>query len=588
MGIENNKDIENNQEQNIEKNETKPENQEQFNDKINNIEKDLKPSTSKEPKENIESQKEQEGSKKNEGKQDGGDGKIEKNEVQEEKPQTMEEKLDKIENSLQPKENISNDKDIKEESKDTESSKEENNKQEVNNEENNKQEANKENVENESVVDTDEGKDINKSLETFEQSKWDNMDMDERKEAISDLGDSIAKDLNLQEQPNIDYYNNADEGDYGGYSPSENTIYINEHNMGNPAETVDTIAHESKHCQQYERAENPQNEQDVEFKENLENYIRPENDYEGYKNQPVEVDAREYASEVVDNIPQNNEDSEIQENTSENQGQASDLKDSNQTENDRLDNSSDLNSKSIEALSPEDRQLCSKFSQSNWDAPTENHNPETNKELLELKNKTVADYNTKGNGSEVLPKAEYNKDEISQLKATRDAEPAPDENTVMQKVLGTDSAMEGGYLDKYFSPPSDGEGLVTGFTAKAEDAGPYSKDYDTMREANRLDYCDGKYYPENPEGYFVMRYTADLDDSNCTVPYGENFGGTRTDSQPFTGNGYTGSENAIIPEYTLNANGVQPNEAVIYHVDNEGNEKPYAKYDNDEHCFVKF
>ena len=73
--------------------------------------------------------------------------------------------------------------------------------------------------------------------------------------------------------------------------------------MGDSAETADTIAHESRHCWQHERADNPQIEEDYEFRENFDNYIRPEDDFYEYQNQPVEVDAREYAQNVRDAIP---------------------------------------------------------------------------------------------------------------------------------------------------------------------------------------------------------------------------------------------------------------------------------------------
>ena len=43
--------------------------------------------------------------------------------------------------------------------------------------------------------------------------------------------------------------------------------------IGDSAETADTIAHESRHCWQHERADNPQTEEDYEFRENFDNYI---------------------------------------------------------------------------------------------------------------------------------------------------------------------------------------------------------------------------------------------------------------------------------------------------------------------------
>lgn len=144
---------------------------------------------------------------------------------------------------------------------------------------------------------------LGESLEPFEQSNWDSIDLNQRKEAIENLRDSVASDLDLKNPPDVKYYDNPDDGDFGGYSPSENAIYINEHNMGDAAETADTIAHESRHCWQHECAENPDDPKGREFKENFDDYVRPEDDYRGYRDQPVEVDAREYAKDITDNIP---------------------------------------------------------------------------------------------------------------------------------------------------------------------------------------------------------------------------------------------------------------------------------------------
>ena len=140
------------------------------------------------------------------------------------------------------------------------------------------------------------------NLGAFEQNNWDNLSQVEKEQAVENLRDSIAKDLQLENKPNIAYYNNENPGDYGGYAASNNTIYINRFNMGDAAETADTIAHESRHCWQHERADNPQTEQDYQFKENFDVYVCPEDDYRGYRDQPVEADARDYAQNITDNI----------------------------------------------------------------------------------------------------------------------------------------------------------------------------------------------------------------------------------------------------------------------------------------------
>ncbi len=140
------------------------------------------------------------------------------------------------------------------------------------------------------------------SLEAFDQSNWDKLSHVEKEQAVEKLRDSIAEDLQLENKPNIAYYDNENPGDYGGYAASTNTIYINRFNMGDAAETADTIAHESRHCWQHERADNPQTEQDYLFKENFDAYIRPEDDFYEYRNQPVEADARDYAREIKETI----------------------------------------------------------------------------------------------------------------------------------------------------------------------------------------------------------------------------------------------------------------------------------------------
>jgi len=109
--------------------------------------------------------------------------------------------------------------------------------------------------------------------------------------------------LGLENKPEVKYYNNPDSTDFGGFSASENAIYLNQYNMADAKETADTIAHESRHCWQHEYAEKSDSPQAREFKENFDDYIRPEDDYRGYRNQPVEADARDYAKDINDNIP---------------------------------------------------------------------------------------------------------------------------------------------------------------------------------------------------------------------------------------------------------------------------------------------
>lgn len=135
-------------------------------------------------------------------------------------------------------------------------------------------------------------------LERFDQNTWEQLTVREQKKSIEDLAEYNADLLGVEDKPQIIYYNIEDPTDFGGYSEELNAIYINEYNIGDAEETVDTISHEYRHKYQHERAEKLENERDLEFKENFDNYIRPEDDFAAYQDQLVEADAREYAEAI--------------------------------------------------------------------------------------------------------------------------------------------------------------------------------------------------------------------------------------------------------------------------------------------------
>lgn len=149
-------------------------------------------------------------------------------------------------------------------------------------------------------------------LSPFKQGNWEHLTIQEQKQAVEKLADYNAELLGVEGKPKIIYYKTEDPCDFGGYSAKQNAIYINEYNMHDAAETADTISHEYRHKYQHERAEKLETERDLEFKEGSDNYIRAEDDYQGYKEQLVEADARAYAQIVKDKI------SSYSENGSEN------------------------------------------------------------------------------------------------------------------------------------------------------------------------------------------------------------------------------------------------------------------------------
>lgn len=139
-------------------------------------------------------------------------------------------------------------------------------------------------------------------LSSFTQGNWEQLTIQEQKQAVEKLADYNAEILGVKDKPRIVYYNTEDPCDFGGYSIKQNVIYINEYNIRDAAEMADTISHEYRHKYQHERAEKLETERDLKFKEGFDNYIFAEDDYQGYKEQLVESDARAYAQVVRDKI----------------------------------------------------------------------------------------------------------------------------------------------------------------------------------------------------------------------------------------------------------------------------------------------
>ena len=143
------------------------------------------------------------------------------------------------------------------------------------------------------LTDVEQMKDI---LGDFTKENWEGMSLDEKCEALTDFQRFQAEFLGVDPAPEVEFYSAPGTGEYGAYSEQEGKIFINIDNIDDPGEAVDTIAHESRHAYQHMRAMNPQNERDMAFAENLNDYISPDDDFDGYQNQLVEKDAEMYGS----------------------------------------------------------------------------------------------------------------------------------------------------------------------------------------------------------------------------------------------------------------------------------------------------
>jgi len=147
------------------------------------------------------------------------------------------------------------------------------------------------------------GEDLNDSggdqmdsvLNNFQEDKWSDLSLEEQKQSMTDLAGYVAADTGNENPPEIVFRDDMNDGEYGGYNPGANTLEINVNMLSDSAEAADTIAHEMWHAHQQQCALDPTSEKGREYQEGFDNYISPEYDFEGYENQMVEAEAREYA-----------------------------------------------------------------------------------------------------------------------------------------------------------------------------------------------------------------------------------------------------------------------------------------------------
>ncbi len=143
---------------------------------------------------------------------------------------------------------------------------------------------------------------LDSSLESFTPENWEQLSLDEQKEKMNDLAEYIIDVTGLENPPRIEFYNNEQEGDYGGFDRTTNTLSINEHMLYQNDEAADTVAHELWHALQYQRASNPRTKLDAMYAENFNDYISPNEDFEGYQSQILESEARAFAQQIKDRL----------------------------------------------------------------------------------------------------------------------------------------------------------------------------------------------------------------------------------------------------------------------------------------------
>lgn len=143
---------------------------------------------------------------------------------------------------------------------------------------------------------------IDSILDNFKEDRWSDLSLAEQKQAITDLADYVAADTGNENPPEIVFRDDMPDGSYGGYIAGTNTIEINVNMLDDSIEAADTIAHEMWHAYQQQCAMDPTSEKGKAYQEGFDNYISPEYDFEGYQDQMVEAEARDYAQGFKDRL----------------------------------------------------------------------------------------------------------------------------------------------------------------------------------------------------------------------------------------------------------------------------------------------
>ena len=166
--------------------------------------------------------------------------------------------------------------------------------------------AGKESVDKEAGEDLNDtgGEQLDSVLNNFREDNWSDLSLEDQKQSMTDLAACVASDTGNNNPPEIVFRDDMNDGEYGGYNPETNTLEINENMLDDSAEAADTVAHEMWHAHQQQCAMDPTSEKGREYQEGFDNYISPEYDFEGYENQMVEAEAREYAQGFKDKLNQ--------------------------------------------------------------------------------------------------------------------------------------------------------------------------------------------------------------------------------------------------------------------------------------------
>lgn len=145
--------------------------------------------------------------------------------------------------------------------------------------------------------------------EKYSQESWDKASVEERKRILQDYMDEVIRIYGLEDvKPQINWDSSAtytsESITWGYYNHGRHSVTLNEQalsdSIGNwdSYDLLETVSHELRHAYQHEAVDHPTrymvSQETIDtWKDNFRNYIGSD-DYERYRAQPVEVDARDF------------------------------------------------------------------------------------------------------------------------------------------------------------------------------------------------------------------------------------------------------------------------------------------------------
>jgi hypothetical protein len=155
--------------------------------------------------------------------------------------------------------------------------------------------------------------------------RWSEMTDEERRAALEDMAEELAEaggvedfeirfeDLEDADGDGVD--DNPETDAHGSWSEDDRVLRLDTNDLDDP-DLINTVAHEVRHAVQHQAVDDLPDDADDPFdpppgatrddvedwRDNFDDYISPEDDFDGYHDQPVESDARDTGDDYLDDL----------------------------------------------------------------------------------------------------------------------------------------------------------------------------------------------------------------------------------------------------------------------------------------------